>query len=244
MNTFIKKYVLLALCATSFMSCQKGLVFEEIPEIVYNEVGLKGTFGIVSARELFKQNIAQVNFNNQLTDMVLTVDIAKAFANETKYTNTTTENVEILGQTVAPGSSINLKNNLSIVDDASAPEGKRYVVTFFVDKSVRYTTPNKGHLFIESTFANAAVKPILIDPIEPGKSQTIQLPVNTKQLVVGLSLTDDRACKVTSVDGAPQLGIPGDFSEPRLYLVTNVNERPNGQGKRARLYEIKVQVLQ
>ena len=242
MNTFIKKYLLLTLSVISFVSCQKGLVFEEVPESIYNEVGLKANYGVVSARELFKDNIFQVNYN-KYTSMILTVDLSKAYAGSTEYTNNTTEAVSILGETVAPGSSITLKNDLTIVDDANAPEGKRYIVTFFTSSTVQYKTPNIGHLFVESTFSNATVKPVFIEPVEPGKSQTIQLPVNAKQLIVGLSLTDDRACKVTPVNGAPQLGIPGDYSKPQQYLVTNVNERPDGQGKRSRLYEIQVQIL-
>ena len=242
MNTTIKKYLFLALSVLSFASCEKGLVFEEVPESIMNDVALTAAFGTVSARELFTDNVFQVNYN-KYTSMVLTVDLSKAYAGNKEYTNNTTEAVTILGETVAPGKTITLKNNLTVVDDANAPEGKRYVVTFFASSTVQYTTPNIGHLFVESTFSDAAIKPVFVESVEPGKSQSIQLPVNAKQLIIGLALNDDRACKVTPVNGAPQLGVPGDYSEPRQYLVTNVNERPDGQGKRTRLYEIQVQIL-
>ena len=55
-------------------------------------------------------------------------------------------------------------------------------------------------------------------------------------------MKDEMACYVKSVDGAPELGKPGDFSVPRRYIVENENDRP-GKGKRQRLYEVRVQLL-
>ena len=51
------------------------------------------------------------------------------------------------------------------------------------------------------------------------------------------------ASTFTPQNGAPKLGAPGDYSEPRQYLVKNNMRRPAGVPQSMRLYEIRVVVL-
>ena len=46
-------------------------------------------------------------------------------------------------------------------------------------------------------------------------------------MVLEFILDDQGACRVDPVNGAPKLGTPGDFTQPRQYLVTNTAIRPD-----------------
>ncbi len=47
-------------------------------------------------------------------------------------------------------------------------------------------------------------------------------------------------CIVERIDGATELGKPGDFSKPQRYLVKNIAYLPEGVSQHTRLYEVRV----
>ena len=109
------------------------------------------------------------------------------------YKNTTSSPVTIMGKVLEPGASMLVRNTIEAVYEVGAPEDSVYVVHIFAKATANYKTPNKGHLFVESTFANTPVKPVLVNPTD-GKAQEIKLPVDIKRLIIGLYLKDDMAC--------------------------------------------------
>lgn len=241
MKAIVNKIAALALCTSLLASCTNGIDLEEVPVSIQEEVGLdESKVADVNARELFKNNVFQVDWNKYV-EMILTSVIGKDFQAGKEYANTTASPVSIMGQEVAPGKSLFVKNTVKAMYEAGAPEDSVYVVYLFAVPTANYKTPNKGHLFVESTFANAPAKPVLISPTD-GKAQEIILPVDIKRVIVALYLKDEMACYIKPVNGSPELGKPGDFSVPRRYLVENENNRP-GKGKRQRLYEVRVQLL-
>lgn len=237
----LSKIVAFVLCFVVITSCTKGIELEEVPVSIQEEVGLdEAKVADVMSRELFKENIYQVAWDKYV-QMILDCSIGTDYQSGKEYQNTTSSVMNIMGQEVAPGESVFVRNTIEAVYEAGAPEDSVYVLHLFASSVADYKTPNKGHLFVESTFSNTAVKPTLINPVD-GKSQEISMPVDIKKLIVAFYLKDEMACYVKSVDGAPELGKPGDFSVPRRYIVENENDRP-GKGKRQRLYEVRVQLL-
>lgn len=237
----ISKIVSFALCASVIASCTKGIEFEEVPMSIQEEVRLdESKVADVTARELFKDNVYQVNWDKYV-EMLLENAVGKNYQSGIDYKNTTSSPVTIMDKVIAPGESMFVKNTIEAVYESGAPEDSVYIVHIFASATANYKTPNKGHLFVESTFANAPVKPELVNPTD-GKAQEIKLPVDIKRLIIGLYLKDEMACYVKCVDGAPELGKPGDYGVPRRYIVENENNRP-GKGRRQRLYEVRVQLL-
>lgn len=235
------KIMILAFAVVTLGSCTKGIEFEEVPMDVQNEVGLKDACARVYARELFQGKILQLNYGeNNYVDMLLTNQISNYESAKT-YTNTTSAPMTIQGTVVPAGGSIQLKNNVTPVYEAGAPEDSVYIVQVFVPDSTFYNTPNKGHVFVQSKFTDAAQQPFFIDPVD-GQSARIRMVVDPKRLIVALLLNEGNACTVQQVGDAPELGKPGDFSVPRRYIVENENDR-NGLGKRQRLYEVRVSLL-
>lgn len=225
--------------------CEKGLVYDEVPESVYENVSLATDFSNIRARELFKQKVWQVNYN-QWTDIIITTtankNIEAPYHAGGEYTNNSDADVIIMGETVKPGETTTVKNIITSVDDANAPEGKRYILNIFGKTKAIYKTPNKGHLFVQEAFEGDPVQPEFVDPVD-GCSQEIILPVRQNDMIVELVLSDAPSCKVEPVDGAPQLGTPGDYTKSQMYMVTNITRRPDGKPARQRLYEVKVQLL-
>lgn len=237
----INKIISFVLCAGLMASCTKGIEFEEVPMDIQEEVGLdESKVADVTAREVFKDNVYQVAWDKYV-EMLLDCAVGTNYQAGANYTNKTSSPVTIMGKEVAPGESMFVKNTVEAVYEAGAPEDSVYVVHIFAKSTANYKTPNKGHLFVESTFANTPVKPELVDPTD-GKAQEIKLPVDIKRLIVGLYLKDDIACYVKRVGDAPELGKPADYSVPHRYIVENENDRP-GKGRRQRLYEVRVQLL-
>ncbi|WP_293711232.1 hypothetical protein [uncultured Parabacteroides sp.] len=237
----INKIISFALCAGVMASCTKGIELEEVPVSIQEEVGLdESKVADVTAREVFKDNVYQVNWDKYV-EMLLESAVGKNFQNGVNYKNTTSSPVTIMGKSVAPGESMFVKNTVEAVYESGAPEDSVYVVHIFASDTANYKTPNKGHLFVESTFTNAPVKPVLVNPTD-GKAQEIKLPVDIKRLIIGLYMKDEVACYIKRVGDAPELGKPADYSVPHRYIVENENNRP-GKGKRQRLYEVRVQLL-
>ena len=89
------------------------------------------------------------------------------------------------------------------------------------------------------------MNPAFIDLDENGCCSSVKLPVDIKRLVVSLAFSGDylegyNNEVAENIDGAPKLGVPGDFSEPRRYLVQNKWEMDDGT-RMQRVVEIRVQ---
>lgn len=226
-----------------FTSCQKGLVYDEVPTDVYEDVSLSTDLCKVETREIFTHKVYQVNYNQWVENMLLVSNIGLDYRSNQEYTNNTGGNVTILGQIVKPGEKVMVKNILTTEDDASAPDGKVYVINVFASAKATYTTPNKGHLFVASEFQGEGVVPEFETQVEEGKYQQAILPADPTQLSVALLLNNSKACEIERVNDAPELGKPGDYSKPQRYMVVNITRRPDGKSAARRLYEIRVQLL-
>lgn len=233
-------------CLIMITGCTQGLVSDEVPESVYTELGLGSGLGKIRVRELFENKVWQVNHNNGqgqwLDKVIYMTQISQGYEGGRDYTNNTGSDVTIMGTVVKPGEKMYVKNTLEEVSDASAPDGKKYIVHMFSPTTVQYSTPNKGHLFVQSAFDKESVKPEMVNPVD-GRSQSIILPVRQEALVVEFILANPSACRVEPVGGAPALGTPSDFTKPQQYMVINYANRPPGVPEYKRLYEIRVQLL-
>lgn len=249
------KNILLAITLglTTLSGCQSGIVWDEVPESVYSELDL-GT-GLVRnrPRELFVNKVWQINYGKgQWLDNYIARSLLSSFETGMEYVNNTGSNVTILNKTLAPGEKMEVKNTLEIVDDGSAPEGKKYIAHIFSFDKVGYHTPNKGHAFIQSAFDNETVKPYAyFEKIESeaiGAKEDmfryVVMPVKQNEMVLEFIMEDLYACKVDPVNGAPQLGTPGDYTKPQQYMVTNTAIRPDGAPEYKRLYEVQVHLLE
>lgn len=234
-------FVILAAMATT--SCQTGLEYEDVPESYYTDVDLRSCY--VSSRALFEDCLFAKNYNGgkgEITSAIRQVDFSD---DATEWTNNTGSNYTLEdGTVVAPGQTVTISLGLDAMttrDDASAPEGKVYVLTYYIPSTVTYETPNKGYLFVGSKMPQGYT---LVDPTDD-MSTKATAPVNTKQLVVTMvaSQYNGDATTFTPLNDAPALGVPGDFSEPRQYLVKNNMRRPKGVAQSQRIYELHVVVL-
>lgn len=225
-----------ALSALLFASCQSGLVYEEVPESIYNDVNLTTNFCTVQSRHLFENQLYGINWNKYSDGYISTVTIGNYQGDGKTIKNETADPVTILDKTLQPGESLTIKNTMDMVEDASAPEGKLYVLNIYADKAAVYSSPNKGFVFDGSRLTGDFA---LVNP-QNGMAQQVIMPVNPKEVIVALLLSQEYNCKITNIDGAPQLGLPGDYSAPRRYLVTNESRRPDGQPAKERLYEIRL----
>ncbi|WFE86891.1 MULTISPECIES: DUF5018-related domain-containing protein [Parabacteroides] len=251
----LKNIVLaLTLGLTSLSGCQSGIVWDEVPESAYSELGLGSGYMRNRPRELFKNKVWQINYgtSGQWLDYFLAKSYIPAFLGETEYTNVTEGNITILGKTLAPGEKTMVKNTLEIVDDSSAPEGKKYIIHLFSYDKVGYGTPNKGHAFIKSAFDSESVKPYAyIEKIESESAgakedmfRYVVMPVKQHEMVLEFIWANSYSCTVEPVNGAPQLGTPGDYTKPQQYLVKNIAIRPDGVPQAQRLYEVQVHLLE
>lgn len=246
----LNKILAVVFSAGSLVGCQQGLVYEDVPESVYNNVELATALCDVQSRELFQDKIFVVNheswgpqYPKYVENYLSTVTIGNYQGDGKDYTNYTASPVAIPGGTVQPGQTVHLKNSLSVLDEASAPEGKLYVVNIFADDTAVYKTYNKGYKFEKAKFAGDKIQPVLVDPDGEGRSEKIKLPVRHSDIIVIMVLAEPVACIVTPVDNAPDFGKPGDFSAPRRYMVTNTSRRPDGEPSKRRMYEIRVNYL-
>ena len=213
-KTFNKLFVGIAMaCGLSFTSCEQGLTYDDVPESSYSEVGLGGTPFVLRAREWFQDQIYAVNWKEWQPNYISTVQIS--------YEATVTE-----------------ENN------ADAPGGKLYVVNVKANEHVSHSTPNKGHLFVGSKFSGDYEFDTPVTNTIDGKSETtsttVTLPVKKNQLIGEIYMTAQYDCVVERVDGAPELGVLADFTQPVRYLVKNICYRPAGVPQATRLYEIRV----
>lgn len=237
-NIYASMLVLLAAMATT--SCETGLEYDDVPESYYTDVNLRSCW--VSSRALFEDCLFAKNYNGgkgEITSAIRQVDFSE---DATTWTNETGANYTLAnGTVVAPGETVNIALGLYAMttrDDASAPDGKVYVLTYYVPSTVTYSTPNKGFLFVGSKMPEGFT---LVNP-ENDMSEEATTAVDTKKLVVTMFASQyiGDATTFTPQNGAPALGVPGDFSEPRQYLVKNNMRRPSGVPQAQRLYEVQV----
>lgn len=241
-------FCLMSLFILTLSGCQSGIVYDEVPESVYSNVDLGTGYAKVRVRDLFHQKVWQVNHNDGkgqwLEDYLAQTQIGEGYQSGKEYINNTGKELTILGNTLMPGEKMIVRNKMEMVDDTSAPEGKRFIVHIFAPTTVTYQTPNKGHLFVKEAFVGETVQPIdFIEEVQEGMYRQIVMPVRQEALVLEFIMADIYACKVEPVDGAPALGTPGDYTKPQKYLVTNTTFRPDGVPEYSRLYEIQVHLL-
>jgi len=210
--------------------CEKGLVYEEAPESTYSQVA--ATRFDVRAREVFEDKIYAVNWQ-QWVDAYLNTQLIGT--SDESWTNETGAAVTLSnGETVQPGETV----TGSIVEqsDASAPGGTLYVITAYVRDRATYQTANKGFLFDGTKFTGDFE---LVDPTD-NRAERVNLPVRKNEIIGELVLQNVYDCVVERVDGATELGKPGDFSNAQRYLVKNIAYRPEGVPQYTRLYEVRV----
>ena len=143
------------------------------------------------------------------------------------------------GKVVAAGESIKVEGSETIESDSSAPDGKVYVLNVYAASDVQYSTANKGFLFDGSKFSGDFE---LVNPVD-NRSQYVVLPVRKNEIIGELYLVSYSVCTVEPVGDSPKLGMPGDFTKPRRYLVKNIAHRPAGVEQHQRMYEVRVTFL-
>lgn len=220
-------------------SCETGLVYEDVPEDYYSDVSLTNTQ--IISRYLFENCLYAKNFGEYTTYIAQTTHGQSGVT----WTNETGSNFTLPnGTVVTPGETITLTgghNKIVERADNNAPDGKVYTLYFYVPSKVVYSSPNKGYLYDLSKLPSG----FTLVGGENGMSEKVQTGVDLTQLVVTLQSQqhygDD--CKVEPQNGAPKLGAPGDYTEPRQYLLLNNLRRPEGVPQAKRLYEVHVVVL-
>lgn len=235
----LNKLYALALGLLFFSSCESGLVYEDVPESIYSNVNLTGSLCNIKSRELFVNQIYATNWNKWVESYISTVTIGK-YQNETEWTNTTAATVTLNGVAVAPGENIKLRNSMTTEAQASAPGGMLYVLNLYADSKATYGTANKGYLFDATKFSGDFT---FVAPIVNGRSERVILPVRKNEVIVEMLLSQEYNCKVYPQNGAPAMGQPGDFTQPRQYLVVNESRLPSGVERAQRLYEVRITFL-
>lgn len=123
---------------TVLSGCQSGIVWDEVPESVYSNLELAGSMVRSRPRELFVNKVWQVNHNDgkgQWLENYLARSVMDAIENGIEYTNNTGASMTILNKSLAVGETMTVNNIKEIVDDSSAPEGKKHIIhVFLLDK--------------------------------------------------------------------------------------------------------------
>ena len=201
------------LSGVSFTSCKADLVYEEAPESVYSDVALTANPFTLRAREWFQGQIYAINWNKWADN----------------YINT---------------QQISWEATLTTESSSDAPGGTLYVVNVKANTKVTYKTQNKGFLFVGSKFSGNYT---FVDPttttiagVSEETAQQVTLPVRQNEVIGELNVSNPYDNVVERIDGAPELGVPADFSKPARYLVKNIAYRPAGVPQVTRLYEVRV----
>lgn len=240
MKLFRKIYAGLLLGVVTLSGCEAGLVYEDVPESIYTEVGLSDC--TLQARELFQDKIYAPNWGKWVPNYLSTTVIGQLKGDKGKitWTNKSASAVTINGITVQPGEEHVFESTLTTEELSDAPEGKLYVINIYSPSIAEHSTPNGDYYFDASKFSGDFE---LVTPNELNRSTKVLLPVRPNETIVTFTLVYDYNCIVTPQDGAPKLGIPADFTVPRRYLVTNESRLPAGVEKSKRLYEVRVTFL-
>lgn len=209
--------VLLAL-----QSCSKGIVDDEVPAEYKSALHINGVYA--HARELFYNKLQGVNYEGApLQNYVQQV-------------------------TALAGAAGSLSGDAIIekVPEEGLPGNELWRYTINLADSATYTAPNLGWVFVKSEFdKDNTMNPAFIDLDENGHCSSVKLPVDIKRLVVSFAFAGDYAEVYNNevaenIDGAPRLGVPGDFSVPRRYLIQNKWKMDDGT-RMQRVVEIRVQ---
>ncbi len=230
-------------------SCQSGLEYDEVPESYYSNVGLDSRRPCtVKARELFKDQIYAKNWDRWVEGYINTVEIGVPSSGTKEWTNPTNQTVTLNGVSVAPGEKVTLRCSITTETLASAPDGQLYVVNLYADSKVTYSSPGKTYFFDSSKFSEISNYIGLVNPDadNPNRATQVTMGVRTNDIIVEMNLDGidtQYNCNVYPQDGAPALGTPGDYTQPRRYLVENIGRRPDGKESAKRLYEIRITFL-
>lgn len=235
----INKLYAIALGVLLMTGCQAGLEYTDVPESIYSNVNLASNLCNVRARQLFENQIYANNWNQWVPNYIGTVTIGNYQGDGKEWTNNSNSAFTINGVSVNPGGKTKVKNSLTEESLAEAPGGKLYVVNLFADAFAQYPAPNKGYVYDGSKFTGSFE---LVNPTN-GRADNIKLPVRQNEVIVELLLSQEYNCKVYPQNGAPELGKPGDFTQPRRYLVVNESRRTDGQEAAKRLYEVRITFL-
>lgn len=228
------------LCAIlAFTSCEAGLVYDEADESQYTQVGISGV--TVQARELFENKMYAKNWGDRVVENYInTVTIGST--SNFKYKNTSNGVVTLNdGTQVQPGETVTVSSTRTEESLAEAPNGKLTVFNIYAVDRATYSTPNQGYLFAADLFGNADFE--LVNP-ENNRSEKVILPIRKNELVVYINFSSGNYdCEAEPVDGAPELGKPGDFTVAQRYMVKNIANRPAGVPQSKALYEIRITYL-
>lgn len=243
----IQKLYFILIAPLVLAGCEAGLEYEEVPESVYNNVELGKNMCNIYSRQFFNNQIYAKNWDRWVDEYVAQATIGN-YQSEKDYTNKTSSSITILGQNVAPGETVSVKNTLTTEDDSSAPDGKVYVINAFADKYAIYSHYTSSSYLFDATKFTGDFQLVDKDGNSLDASVTqsgyIKMPVDIKQIVVSIVMSDTNGgFQVDPVGDAPTLGVPNDFSKPHRYLVTNITRRPDGKPALQRLYEIRIQLL-
>lgn len=228
--------VLLAAATTT--SCQTGLHYEDVPEEYYSDVSLQGA--TLATRYLFTDCVYAKNFDKYTTYIAQT----SLSTSSREWTNNTGSNYTLKdGTVIAPGETATIgfgTGAMTTRDDSSAPDGKVYVITIYVPGTVTYSTANKGYLF-DLTKYTGSDHFELVNP-ENGMAEQVKTATDLTHMVLAIvpSQNTGDATLVVPQNGAPALGTPGDYTQPRQYLVKNNMRRPAGVPQAQRLYEVEI----
>lgn len=206
----------------ALQGCTKGIVEDEVPEEYRSALNIAYLYG--SARELFYDKMCGVNYDGApLSNYVQQVSALK---DGKDY--------------------MNVSAVLEKVEEAGVPGNELWRITVNVEDSVVYETPNNGWLFVKAEFdKDNSMNPSFIDLDANGRCRKVKLPVDIHRFVIGIEFDGDYHEYYNNevaerIDGAPKLGVPGDFSEPRRYLIQNKWEMEDGTHMQ-RVVEIRVQ---
>ena len=213
--------------------------------LIYHEVGVNSVN--IKSRMLFQNQIYGINWAKWIENYISTTQISTPI--NFQWINNTGNNYILNdGTIIAIGDTATISWTKTIEELEGAPNGKLYVFNIYVVDHATYDTPNESYLFVDSKFKGDYNFIDATTSIIEGKSeltaQKVVLPINKTELIGELVLTSPNYCVVECVNGAPQLGVPADFSSLKVrYLVKNICYRPIGVPQATRLYEIRITYL-
>ena len=232
----------------AFTNCEAGLTYDEAPESQYTKVEVSAV--TISARELFQdQKIYAKNWNRWVDNYINTVKIGGT--GEFNYKNTSGSVVTLNdGTKVQPGETVKVASSNTEEPCEEAPNGKLYVFNVYVVDHAKYSTANKGYVFVEKKFKEDDKYKSdfeLVNKDKDGYAQNVILPIRKNELIGAFTLPSDGTTfdnVVEMVGESPRLGQPGDFTKDKIrYLVKNIAYRPDGVPQTQKMYEIRITFL-
>lgn len=222
MRIYKLSFCLSLLVLLALQSCTKGIVDDEVPAEYKSALHIGSVYA--NARELFYNKLQGVNYEGApLQNYIQQVSALQGAA-----------------------ASLGADANIEKVHEEGIPGNELWRFTINLADSATYTAPNLGWVFVKSEFdKDNTMNPAFIDLDENGCCSSVKLPVDIKRLVVSLAFSGDylegyNNEVAENIDGAPKLGVPGDFSVPRRYLIQNKWEMDDGT-RMQRVVEIRVQ---